>query len=55
LTDQKQPLRESDRTTEVEPLVRPIYEPPRLVKKRPVSRATLFSGTGPDGGGVMGG
>lgn len=29
------------------------YHPPRIVKKRAVSRATLFSGSGPDGGGVV--
>lgn len=34
---------------------RPPYEPPRIVKKRAVSRATLeFSGAGPDSGGVIG-
>ncbi len=26
---------------------RPAYEPPRIEKKRSVSRATLFTGTGP--------
>jgi len=31
---------------------RPRYEPPRVVKKRSVSRATLFTGGGPDAGGV---
>lgn len=30
------------------------YCPPRIVKKRAVSRATLFTGSGPDGGGVIG-
>jgi hypothetical protein len=30
------------------------YQPPRIVKKRAVSRATLFSGCGPDSGGVIG-
>ena len=29
------------------------YQPPRVVKKRAVSRATLFSGSGPDSGGVV--
>ena len=29
------------------------YQAPRIVKKRPVSRATLFSGSGPDTGGVI--
>ncbi len=33
---------------------RPVYQPPRIVKKRPVSRATLFTGSGPDTGGVVG-
>lgn len=33
---------------------RPAYQPPRIVKKRAVSRATLFTGTGPDSGGVVG-
>ncbi len=33
---------------------RPAYQPPRIVKKRAVSRATLFTGSGPDGGGVIG-
>jgi hypothetical protein len=33
---------------------RPAYEPPRIVKKRSVSRATLFSGGGPSGGGPPG-
>ncbi len=30
------------------------YRPPRIEKKRAVSRATLFTGSGPDGGGVIG-
>ncbi len=29
------------------------YQPPRIVKKRAVSRATLFTGSGPDTGGVV--
>ena len=29
------------------------YRPPRIVKKRAVSRATLFTGSGPDTGGVI--
>ena len=33
---------------------RPAYQPPRIVKKRAVSRATLFTGSGPDSGGVIG-
>ena len=41
-----------------EPAPRPRpreYQPPRIVKKRAVSRATLFSGSGPDTGGVISG
>lgn len=33
---------------------RRTYEAPRIVKKRAVSRATLFTGSGPDSGGVFG-
>lgn len=36
------------------PRARPPYQAPRIVKKRPVSKATLFTGTGPDAGGVAG-
>jgi len=32
---------------------RSSYQPPRIAKKRAVSRATLFSGSGPDSGGVV--
>jgi hypothetical protein len=32
---------------------RRTYQPPRIVKKRAVSRATLFTGSGPDSGGVV--
>ncbi|MEI7704422.1 MAG: hypothetical protein WCK73_07465 [Deltaproteobacteria bacterium] len=31
------------------------YQPPRIAKKRAVSRATLFTGSGPSSGGVIGG
>lgn len=31
---------------------RPAYEPPRIEKKRSVSRATLFTGSGPTAGGL---
>ncbi len=31
----------------------PPYEPPRVVKKRSVARATLATGTGPLAGGLM--
>ncbi len=34
--------------------VRRSYQPPRIVKKRAVSRATLFTGSGPNTGGVIG-
>ena len=30
------------------------YQPPRIVKKRAVSKATLFTGSGPSSGGVIG-
>ena len=46
--------------TESEPLrepptgERPRYEPPRIGKKRSVPRATLFTGGGPDSGGLVG-
>jgi len=33
----------------------PPYQPPRIVKKRAVSKATLFTGSGPDTGGVISG
>lgn len=45
-----------DRTPDVEPArdeERPAYEPPRIVKKRSVSRATLFTGSGPMAGGGL--
>jgi len=29
------------------------YQAPRITRKRPVARATLFSGSGPDSGGVV--
>jgi hypothetical protein len=32
---------------------RPAYEPPRIEKKRSVSRATLFTGSGPMAGGLV--
>lgn len=31
------------------PGARPPYEPPRVLKKRALSRATLFTGQGPEG------
>jgi hypothetical protein len=37
-----------------QPSPRPAYAPPRITKKRAVSRATLFTGSGPDSGGVVG-
>jgi hypothetical protein len=36
------------------PSERPAYEPPRIVKKRSVSRVTLFTGGGPSEGGLVG-
>lgn len=33
---------------------RPAYQAPRIVKKRAVSKATLFTGSGPDSGGIFG-
>jgi hypothetical protein len=30
------------------------YAPPRIEKRRAVSRATLFTGSGPDSGGIAG-
>lgn len=33
---------------------RATYQPPRIVKKRAVSRATLLTGSGPDAGGIVG-
>ena len=33
---------------------RPAYQRPRLAKKRSVSQATLFTGSGPSSGGVVG-
>ena len=34
--------------------VKPPYSPPRIAKRRAVSRATLFTGSGPDAGGLVG-
>lgn len=34
--------------------VKPAYRPPRIQKKRSVSRATLLTGSGPDAGGIVG-
>lgn len=46
---------ESNETREKEgPRARPAYQAPRIVKKRPVSKATLFTGSGPDAGGIFG-
>jgi hypothetical protein len=52
------PTRDLTPSTE-EPRIgaRPAYEPPRIVKKRSVSRATLassFDGCGPDGCAALG-
>ena len=52
MADEKQAPNEPVRTERAPE--RPVYEPPRLTKKRSVSRATLFTGTGPDSGGLPG-
>lgn len=38
---------------EADPSNLPPYEPPRIVRKRSVARATLATGTGPLMGGLM--
>ncbi len=50
--------RSRERTQPVEPTAatqgeRKPYRSPRIEKKRAVSRATLFTGSGPDAGGVI--
>ncbi len=50
-------MKKTEQTVEAKAPARPErrnYQPPRITKKRAVSRATLFSGCGPDGGGVIG-
>jgi hypothetical protein len=49
------PTRESPAPSKARPGApsRTRYQAPRIVKKRPISRATLFTGTGPDTGGVV--
>ena len=47
-----EPQRSPERRDPAETARRP-YQTPRIVKKRAVSRATLFSGSGPDSGGVV--
>ena len=49
-TDQTVEAKAPDRDERPE---RRNYQPPRTVKKRAVSRATLFTGSGPDTGGVV--
>lgn len=45
---------EPQRPEPKEPEPRPRYEPPRITKKRSVSRATLFSGGGVPSTGITG-
>jgi hypothetical protein len=58
-------MKENDRQPPTDPADaprrRPAYEPPRIAKKRSLSRATLFTGEGPSaegpsagGGGLVG-
>lgn len=49
--DPKVEAKASDRGERPE---RPRYQTPRIVKKRAVSRATLFTGGGADGSGLTG-
>jgi len=50
--NQQQPL-DADRTASERPAAdRPAYEPPRILKKRSVSRVTLFTGGGPPAAGL---
>jgi len=50
--NQQQPL-DADRTASEQPAAdRPAYEPPRILKKRSVSRVTLFTGGGPPAAGL---
>lgn len=51
-TRQETPVEAKDRRPTGEGGHRP-YQAPRIAKKRTVSRATLFSGSGPDTGGVV--
>ncbi len=47
MSDQKTPLpKVADRPTDAPADPRPAYERPRVLKKRAVTRATLFSGGG---------
>ncbi len=43
---------QSTSSREPAPPERPRYEPPRVIKKRSVSRVTLVTGGGPDSGGT---
>jgi hypothetical protein len=49
--DERHPERIAEPT---EPPARRTYEPPRIQKKRSVSRATLATAGGPDAGGLYG-
>jgi hypothetical protein len=50
--EKKQPPLPADEPKPADP--RPPYEPPRVTKKRSVSRATLFSGGGVPSTGITG-
>jgi hypothetical protein len=56
MTNENEPRSPISSATDARPAapagVRPPYEPPRIVKKRSVSRATLFSGGGPAASGL---
>lgn len=45
---EREPARRDPEAAEKRP-----YRSPRIVKKRAVSKATLFTGSGPDSGGVV--
>ena len=53
---QSKKVREGSEETRGERAVkgRSTYSAPRIVKKRAVSRATLFTGSGPESGGIVG-
>lgn len=47
-------MRKTDQKVEAKAPERAPHQPPRIVKKDAVSQATLFTGSGPDSGGVVG-
>jgi len=57
MDDSKKPTAVTPTAAQPAPQARPgrhPYEAPRLEKQRSVSRATLFTGSGPDSGGLVG-